>query len=293
MNIGHDFTSSGSFEVVLTVQDNDGAIGQSANSVNVEEANASPVAAFLIECDQGNCSFDATASYDSDGTISSYTWDFGDGSNTETQNALSSHEYGAAGDYLVKLTVSDDLAATGNAESWVSVAIDPPVNVDPSADFTFECQELSCTFNASNSIDPDGFISNYSWSFGDGNGGDGEIMTHVFSAEGIYDVTLNVTDNGEASNFVTKQVQVERPVSNTFQLTVTGQKSRGRKSAQLIWSGALSPQVDIFRDGSLLTTTENNGEYTDSSVRKRSKSASYQVCHSNSQVCSNEFNVKF
>jgi PKD repeat protein len=205
MNTSHDFANSGSFAVVLTAQDNEGAVGQSTSSVTIAGTNASPVAAFLIECDQGSCSFDATASYDSDGSISSYTWDFGDGSGTEIPNALSSHQYAAGGDYLARLTVTDNLAATGNAQSWISVVIDPIV----------------------------------------------------------------------------------------FQLTASSQKSRGSKSVQLSWSGAITSQVDIFRNGSLLSTTENDGQHTDSKLPKRSKSASYQVCHTNSPVCSNELNVTF
>ena len=78
-----------------------------------------------------------------------------------------------------------------------------------------------------------------------------------------------------------------------IQLSASSQKNRGRKSVQLSWSGAISSQVDIFRNGSLLNTTENDGEYTDSKLPKRSKSASYQVCHADSPVCSNEINIKF
>ena len=205
MNVSHDFAGDGAFEVALAVQDNDGAIGHSTDTVTVTDANAAPVAVFTVECDQGNCSFDASASYDSDGTISTYTWDFGDSSGVETADALFSHEYAAAGDYLVQLTVTDDLAATGFAESWISVSV---------------------------AADP-------------------------------------------------------------FELSATSQKRRGSKSVQLTWSGALTTQVDIFRNGSFLTTTGNDGEYTDGSLPKRSKSATYQVCQAGEAVCSNEINVKF
>ncbi len=54
--------------------------------------------------------FDASASYDPDGTIVSYDWDFGDG--TIASGVAPSHTYAAAGSYVVTLTVTGDLGAT-------------------------------------------------------------------------------------------------------------------------------------------------------------------------------------
>jgi hypothetical protein len=50
-------------------------------------------------------------------------------------------------------------------------------------------------FNASNSYDPDGFIIHYGWSFGDGETGEGETLTHHYAHAGLYQVTLQVIDN--------------------------------------------------------------------------------------------------
>ena len=56
------------------------------------------------------------------------------------------------------------------------------------------------TFNGSKSYDPDGYIVNCTWDFGDGTiiknvpWGKGEIVTHAYGAVGIYNVTLAVTD---------------------------------------------------------------------------------------------------
>ena len=63
--------------------------------------------------------FDGGASFDIDGTITSYQWDFGDGTTVAGQAV--SHAYAAPGTYTVTLTVTDDLGATGSDTSVVSV----------------------------------------------------------------------------------------------------------------------------------------------------------------------------
>jgi PKD repeat protein len=51
-------------------------------------------------------SFNASGSYDSDGSITSYAWNFGDGSNGT--GATASHTYNSAGTYTAQLTVTDN-----------------------------------------------------------------------------------------------------------------------------------------------------------------------------------------
>ncbi|MBW3581531.1 MAG: PKD domain-containing protein, partial [Euryarchaeota archaeon] len=81
--------------------------------------NSPPTASFTYTCTDLSCNFDGTGSSDSDGTISSYAWDFGDG--TTGTGATVSHTYGAGGTYTVTLTVTDDGGATGSASQSVSV----------------------------------------------------------------------------------------------------------------------------------------------------------------------------
>jgi len=54
------------------------------------------------------------------------------------------------------------------------------------------------TFDGTSSYDPDGIITNYSWTFGDGAEGYGKKPVHIYTAGGTYSITLTVTDdNGE------------------------------------------------------------------------------------------------
>ncbi len=117
-------------------------------------------------CTDGNCTFDGSASSDSDGTITSYAWDFGDGATGSGVNA--SHAYTATGSYDVALTVTDNQNGSNTFTKKVNVTV-PAVNQPPTADFSFSCEERVCSFDGSTSADPDGTISTYAWVFGDGS----------------------------------------------------------------------------------------------------------------------------
>jgi len=72
--------------------------------------------------------FNASASYDPDGTITSYSWDFGEwilntqGNVTTTIDPLVVHSYAVGFTYFVTLTVRDNLGATGFQSQWINVS---------------------------------------------------------------------------------------------------------------------------------------------------------------------------
>jgi PKD repeat protein/subtilisin family serine protease len=175
------------------------------------QANQPPVARFTYS--PGNplvnqwITFDATSSYDPDGSIVSYSWDFGDGA-TATGSRVTKR-YSAAGTYTVTLTVTDNRGAMNSASQTITVT---SPNQPPVASFTFSPANPNpgdtVTFDASASSDPDGSIVSYSWNFGDGNTGSGVTATHVYASAGTYTVTLTVTDNQGATATTQKTIQV-------------------------------------------------------------------------------------
>ncbi|WP_158603881.1 PKD domain-containing protein [Cryobacterium tepidiphilum] len=93
--------------------------------------NAAPTAAFSATTDGLSTSVNGSGSKDSDGTIASYAWSFGDGATAS--GATASHTYATAGTYTVRLTVKDNAGATGTTTRSVTVASTTPTPT-PSTD---------------------------------------------------------------------------------------------------------------------------------------------------------------
>lgn len=161
--------------------------------------------------------FNASSSYDPDGTIVDYTWDFGDDTPPVTESdPITTHSYAALGDYEVTLTVADNDGLNGTVSDVVHVC-EPPV-----ASFVFSptdpLENEEVTFDASSSTSDGGVIIGYTWDFGDGSPqvteGD-PITNHTYNTYGIYTITLNVTDSEGKWDTESKQITVERlPVAD-------------------------------------------------------------------------------
>jgi PKD repeat protein len=117
----HTYGAGGTYQVRLTVTDNLGATAVVTNAVTVTAPNGTPVADMAVSCTGFACSYDGSGSSDADGTISSWAWDFGDGQ-TGT-GKTTTHTYAAAGNYVVKLVVTDDKGGSGTASTNLTVTV--------------------------------------------------------------------------------------------------------------------------------------------------------------------------
>lgn len=149
--------------------------------------------------------FNGSGSFDPDGTIVTYQWNFGDG--VTGSGVAPMHAYTAAGNYTVSLVVTDNNGAFSPlATTNANIASVPPTNQMPQARPGGPYSgtvNIAVQFDGNSSFDPDGTIVNYQWNFGDGTPfGSGPTPQHTYSApgpnNGSYPVILTVTDNSGA-----------------------------------------------------------------------------------------------
>jgi PKD repeat protein len=205
--VDYSYADDGTYTVTLTVTDNDDLTNSDTATKIIE--NSPPVALFTQSVADVKTSkstrFDAGISYDPDGTIESYFWDFGDETNATGIEVI--HSYEDDGSYIVTLTVTDDDGATNSKTITKTV-----LNRQPIALFTANETEVdvgqAIHFNASESYDPDGYIVKYFWDFGDGTNETGMIVDHAYNEAGNYTVTLTVTDDDGATDPDTDEITV-------------------------------------------------------------------------------------
>ncbi len=153
-------------------------------------------------------------SYDDDGSISSWNWEFGDGATSSSQNP--SHTYSDTGTYEVNLTVTDNDGETDNVTKNIAVSPDDPGSYVPSASFQFSTSDLNVTFTDTSS-DPDGSIVNWTWSFGDNNHSYSQNPTHWYQNGAVYHVVrLIVRDDDGYTDSITKGVYLHGYADFTY-----------------------------------------------------------------------------
>ena len=133
--------------------------------------------------------FDGYASFDPDGVISTYIWQFGDGN--VAFGEVVTHAYAHSGTYTVKLTVMDGDNLVDDDVSAITV-VSMPVAMFQHMPLSPAAGEVA-NFFAYGSSDESGLVS-YEWSFGDGYYANGWQAAHAFASAGTYTVTLTVTN---------------------------------------------------------------------------------------------------
>jgi PKD repeat protein len=245
-----------------------------------QASNNAPTASVAFLCSGLTCTFDASGSTDSDGTIVTYEWVFGDG--TTANDVALQHSYAQSGTYTATLTVTDDAGAWSRDSRNVAVTAS---NAAPTAAFTISCSGLSCAFDSTGSTDTDGTIVSYGWDFGDGTSGSGSYLPHIYARAGSYTVSLTVTDNAGATASDSKAI-------NPMSLSARGYKLNGLQKADLSWSGPSGTSFDLYRSGFKIATVQTTA-YTDNIHTKGSASYTYKVCAVATALCSNEVMVTF
>ncbi len=266
--------------------------------------NLPPYAQLSVTPNSGIAPVTVTASTagssDPDGTVTSSSIDFGDG--TVLAGTTVSHSYASAGNYMVIATVTDDRGATSSTSQTVAiVANQAPVarlSVNPGSGIA----PTTVTADSTASYDSDGKIVSATISFGDGTIVSGQNATHAYTSAGTFNVIATVVDDRGATGSTTTIVTISpheapkvtlsvSPTSGVAPVTVSA-------SVNASSSTLSTPSVVInWGDGSALTAGANGthtysqaGSYTvtatatDSLGYKSTASAVVSVARGSVQV---------
>jgi PKD repeat protein len=151
-----------------------------------------PLAAYDFTATALGVDFDSKGSQDDRGIVTR-SWAFGD--NTTGSGLAIHHNYGSAGSYTARLTVTDAAGQTSTVtRTFTLPAAGGRAGQLPTASFTAYPHAGVVDLDASLSSDDTG-IGSYVWDFGDGFAGSGKLVSHSYAAPNqFYTVTLTVFD---------------------------------------------------------------------------------------------------
>ncbi|MEW5936568.1 MAG: PKD domain-containing protein [Candidatus Thermoplasmatota archaeon] len=193
--------------------------------------------------------FDASGSYDPDGAIASYEWDFGD--NSIGTGAVISHAYPDDGTYTATLTVFDDDGASAIDTCVITVLNRAPVPDAGDDKIALVLEEI--TFDGSCSYDSDGIIISYEWDFGDGSIGTGCVVSYAYSEPGTYTVTLRVVDDDGTSAVDTSMASItEQPTRAS--LSITKEKINGPDVVETHTCYGWTLEITVINEGGSFAT---------------------------------------
>ena len=286
----HSWTTPGNYTVKAKAKDeHDTESIAWSTSLNVTMTNQPPSATSTpsgITNGYTSVSYTySTNATDSNNDNLYYLFDWGDGTNSSWvgpyasgATGSSSHSWATPNTYQIKVKVRDEHGLE-NGSGWsnplnITITQAPSVNLQPAADFNYTPtnpqvnQKINFT---DKSIDYDGTIVNWSWSFGDGTNSSEQNPSHTYTQSGNYQVNLTVTDNENATDTEQKTIYIsaipsEINWSKTKQITLKyNNKNKGLN--YLVWKGvainasSLAENTSLSNDDTISIFSKNDGTW--------------------------------
>jgi len=186
----HYYNNIGPFNINLSITSAAGCVHDTTKILNTIYPQA--IAGFTVSpefCVNDLSQFNSTSNGNGS-VISGWFWDFGDGNTSTLQNP--SYAYSVADTFIVRHWVQTDKGCYSDTTSQQII-----INPLPIVNFTISmpnCTNKTIVFN-DNSTVALGAITEWNWSFGDGNTDNTQNPTHIYASEGVYTVTLVVKTN--------------------------------------------------------------------------------------------------
>ncbi|MBI3308900.1 MAG: PKD domain-containing protein, partial [Candidatus Melainabacteria bacterium] len=215
----HTYRDPGVYPVTLTVTNQSGKSSTYTKEIEIRDKNEPPLADVVVSAfetdDYKEATFDASMSLDPEGDLISYTWETGDG--IENTGSIFMHRYSTKGTFVPKATLTDALGAKTVKYIEPIEYLGPNIPPTPIADISpstgYLSPSLLVKLSSKDSFDKDGEITNYTWKIGTENPEvrEGEEILYEFNEAGVYEVTLEVTDNRGRVSTKKEEVKVLKP----------------------------------------------------------------------------------
>ncbi len=182
------------------------------------------------------------------GNITSYLWDFGDGNTSTLANPV--HNYGNNGYYTACLTVSNVSACSNTYCDTILIC--------PMAAYFNYTNNLNGNYSFHD--DSYGSVSSYSWDFGDGNTSTLADPNHTYSIDGTYSICLTVTDGAVCSKTYCDSISISTSpcnVTSNFSYTDNGSGNYSFNNAS---TGNIAASYWNFGDG--ITSNSHSPSHT-------------------------------
>lgn len=264
-----NFPSAGDYPIRVIVKDqaNTFVIAESTLTIGGSEVKSTPIALYDTNKIYGTApltiNFDATTSFDLDGEIVSYDWNFSDygrpGSIASGKNV--SYTFTQPGTYSILLRVKDDEGNVGEKYGEIYVEGDsqtPYISI-------YNIDTLKIKVDAENYSFPIPVHSDMMfWDFGDGTKVKGRWQEHTYASAGTYTVALRLIDIFGVTYNVSKEITIEA-TDNTPVAVFNPDKYRAQISEDIIYDASMSsdPQDSlglefrwIFPDGEQVVDTD-------------------------------------
>ncbi len=201
----------------------------------------------------------------SNGYVSGYSWDFGDGGTSTAQNPQ--HTFASAGTYNVTLTVTTNAGCTATITTAVVVSSGSGGGSSVSPSFTVNSSSQCLTGNSfvfTNTTPSAPMGTVYSWSFGDGGTSSLSSPTYSYASAGYYYVQMTATYGGQTYYAAGQNVYVGALPSAQFTSSFVSALQYGFSSTSTVGTGYINSYAWSFGDGG--TATSNNAQHTFASV---------------------------
>lgn len=272
------FPSAGVYN--LSIWSTDGDMAEikvdTAITVGGSVVNAKPVGVIDVDMDSGTApltvTFDATESFDIDGTIRSYDWNFGEFRTADVaKNGVKVKKtFTKPGTYFVKLIVKDDLENESTVYKEINVFPSTLANQAPKI-YAMNYAPLKLNFWTERTAFPMSIDSNMIfWDFGDGQKSNSLwVSEHTYAAPGTYNVSLKVISLKGETTVTQKTITVGQSVDAINSGWITANRATAKPYDQLSYtSNATDPQGQaltfdwFFFDGSTSSGATTQFQYS-------------------------------